>query len=87
MAEALWGGVSVQGVLGGWFILMPHTWVSPVPQKDRLMVSDALAMQYILNSGHFALSPFLQNMGGLVYGDGNLFGLRGKLPADIRTLP
>ncbi|KAJ7920916.1 cytochrome P450 [Mycena leptocephala] len=53
--------------------------------KDRLMVSDALAMQYILNSGHFALSPFLQNMGGLVYGDGNLFGLRGQMHKRIRN--
>jgi cytochrome P450 len=50
------------------------------------MISDALAMQYILNSGHFALAPLLQNMGDLLYGDGNLFGLRGKPHADIRTL-
>jgi cytochrome P450 len=50
------------------------------------MVSDALAMQYILNSGHFALTPLLQNLGSLLYGDGNLLGLRGKAHADIHII-
>jgi cytochrome P450 len=48
------------------------------------MVSDPLALQYILNSGHFALSPVLQNMVGLVFGDGSLMGIRGKAHADVR---
>jgi hypothetical protein len=50
------------------------------------MVSDALAMQYILNSGHFALTPISQNLAGLVFGDGGLIGLRGKAHTDIRIL-
>ncbi|KAJ7824151.1 hypothetical protein B0H13DRAFT_1658709, partial [Mycena leptocephala] len=53
--------------------------------KDRLMVSDALAMQYILNSGHFAMAP-LQNVVSLLYGDGRLLSLRGKTHADICIL-
>ncbi|KAJ7926961.1 cytochrome P450 [Mycena leptocephala] len=52
--------------------------------EERLMVSDPLALQYILNSGHFALSPVLQNMVGLVFGDGSLMGIRGKVHADVR---
>jgi hypothetical protein len=50
------------------------------------MVSDVLAMQYILSSGHFALSPLLQNMVSLLYGDGNIGCLRGKADADKRIL-
>jgi cytochrome P450 len=50
------------------------------------MVSDALAMQYILNSGHFELTPLLQNVVSLVFGDGSLLGLRGKAHGDIRIL-
>ncbi|KAJ7854375.1 cytochrome P450 [Mycena leptocephala] len=38
--------------------------------EDRLMVADPRALQSILNSPHFALSPTLQSMVGLVFGDG-----------------
>ncbi|KAF7366181.1 Cytochrome P450 [Mycena venus] len=47
--------------------------------QDRLMVADPLALQYIFNSPHFALSPILQNMVRLVFGDGALLGLRGTV--------
>ncbi|KAJ6528093.1 cytochrome P450 [Mycena capillaripes] len=53
--------------------------------QDRLMVSDAGALQYILNSPHFALSVTLQNMVGLVFGHQSLMGIRGNIHKRLRN--
>ncbi|KAJ7330996.1 cytochrome P450 [Mycena albidolilacea] len=46
---------------------------------------DPLASQYILSSPHIGLSPTLQNMGNLVFGEGNLFVMRGKEHKRLRN--
>ncbi|KAJ7249787.1 cytochrome P450 [Mycena haematopus] len=53
--------------------------------QDRLMVSDPLAVQYIVNSSHFSLSPGLQTMAGMVLGDNSMLGLRGQAHKRIRN--
>ncbi|KAJ6548581.1 cytochrome P450 [Mycena capillaripes] len=53
--------------------------------QDRLMVSDAGALQYILKSPHFALSVTLQNMVGLVFGHQSFMGIRGDIHKRIRN--
>ncbi|KAJ6492256.1 cytochrome P450 [Mycena sanguinolenta] len=52
---------------------------------SRLMVADPMALQYILSSPHFALSPFIQNMVGMVFGEHSLIGLRGQTHKRIRN--
>ncbi|KAJ6492258.1 cytochrome P450, partial [Mycena sanguinolenta] len=51
---------------------------------DRLMVADPMAIQYILNNPHFALSPLLQNVVYLVFGEHSMLGLRGQTHKRIR---
>ncbi|KAJ7858246.1 cytochrome P450 [Mycena olivaceomarginata] len=53
--------------------------------QNRLMISDPQAFQYILNSPHFALSPTLDNMTALVFGEGNLMRMRGKSHKRLRN--
>ncbi|KAF7358691.1 Cytochrome P450 [Mycena sanguinolenta] len=52
---------------------------------ERLMVADPMALQYILNSPHFALSSLMQNMIDLVFGEHSLIGLRGQTHKRIRN--
>ncbi|KAJ6548578.1 cytochrome P450, partial [Mycena capillaripes] len=53
--------------------------------QDRLMVSDAGALQYILNSPHFALSYTLQNMVGLLFGHQSLEAIRADIHKRLRN--
>ncbi|KAF7358688.1 Cytochrome P450 [Mycena sanguinolenta] len=53
--------------------------------EDRLMVSDPLAIQYILNSSHFPLPAFGQNMVSLIFGEHTMIGLRGQTHKRIRN--
>ncbi|KAJ7858237.1 cytochrome P450 [Mycena olivaceomarginata] len=69
MAQNVWTSLPFERVFG----------------QNRLMVSEPQAFQYILNSPHFALSPTLQNMAALVFGEGNLLGIRGKTHKRLRN--
>ncbi|KAJ7866838.1 cytochrome P450, partial [Mycena olivaceomarginata] len=40
--------------------------------QDRLMISDPVALQHVLNSPHFKFGPGLENLGYLLYGKGSL---------------
>ncbi|KAJ7865046.1 cytochrome P450 [Mycena olivaceomarginata] len=48
------------------------------------MVSDLLACQYILKTQHFTVSPTFEAILHLVFGDGNLMGIRGKIHDRLR---
>ncbi|KAF7356355.1 Cytochrome P450 [Mycena venus] len=57
--------------------------------QDRLMVSDPLAFQYILNSAQFVHAPILENFGHLLYGMKSVSTVRGdthrRLHAALNT--
>ncbi|KAJ7479483.1 cytochrome P450 [Mycena latifolia] len=50
--------------------------------QDRLMVSDPLAMQYILNSSHFYRSPIRDTLAYSLFGRGSLITARGMFCSD-----
>jgi hypothetical protein len=41
------------------------------------MVADSAAMQYIMNSPHFAHAPLARNMINLLFGEKSVLGLQG----------
>ncbi|KAJ7182402.1 cytochrome P450 [Mycena crocata] len=47
-------------------------------QKDRLMVSDPAALQYILNSPHFDRSAIQHNYGTIIFGKKSIFEVDGN---------
>jgi hypothetical protein len=46
-------------------------------QEDRLMVSDPVSLQYILNSPHFTFGPNLENTVHLLNGKKSIMGVNG----------
>jgi hypothetical protein len=56
------------------------------PQQDRLMVSDPLAFQYILNSAQFVHGPIVENFSHLLYGKRNISAVRGTYSYCTYTL-
>ncbi|KAJ7790713.1 cytochrome P450 [Mycena olivaceomarginata] len=53
--------------------------------QDRLMISDPVALQYILNSPQFKFGPILENAGYLVYGKGNITSVNDQDHKRIRA--
>ncbi|KAJ7097407.1 cytochrome P450 [Mycena epipterygia] len=53
--------------------------------QDRLMVSDPISLQYIVNSPYFELAPLLENMMNLVYGRKCVLGLKGEPHRRLRA--
>ncbi|KAJ7924078.1 cytochrome P450 [Mycena leptocephala] len=55
------------------------------PQQDRLMVSDPLAFQYVLNSAQFVHGPIVENFSHLLYGKRNISAVRGDAHKRLRA--
>ncbi|KAJ7445501.1 cytochrome P450 [Mycena galericulata] len=53
--------------------------------QDRLMVSDPLALQYILNSAHFDHAPVMKNLFNILYGKTSVVALEGEMHRRVRT--
>ncbi|KAJ7897582.1 cytochrome P450 [Mycena olivaceomarginata] len=53
--------------------------------QDRLMISDPVALQYILNSPQFKFGPILENAAHLVYGKGNITSVNDQDHKRIRA--
>ncbi|KAJ7843795.1 cytochrome P450 [Mycena olivaceomarginata] len=53
--------------------------------QDRLMISDPVALQHILNSPQFKFGPILENAGYLVYGKGNITSVNDQDHKRIRA--
>ncbi|KAJ7808494.1 cytochrome P450 [Mycena leptocephala] len=54
--------------------------------RDRLMVSDPVAIQYLFNSSHFQTAPLLWNVREVVFGRGNMSCLKGESHKRIRAV-
>ncbi|KAJ7819967.1 cytochrome P450 [Mycena leptocephala] len=54
--------------------------------RDRLMVSDPVAIQYLFNSSHFQTAPLLWNVREVVFGKGNMSCLKGESHKRIRAV-
>ncbi|KAJ7881393.1 cytochrome P450 [Mycena leptocephala] len=48
--------------------------------QDRLMVSDPLALQYIINSPNFERGPVTDNLGAILFGDKSVIIVKGMFP-------
>ncbi|KAJ7442359.1 cytochrome P450 [Mycena galericulata] len=53
--------------------------------QDRLMVSDPLAVQYILKSAHFGHDPVLKNVLNILTGKTSVLSLEGEMHRRVRT--
>ncbi|KAJ7512872.1 cytochrome P450 [Mycena galericulata] len=53
--------------------------------RDRLMVSDPLALQHILNSGEFEFAPIFDTLFRWLFGERNMAVLKGKEHRNLRT--
>ncbi|KAF7341387.1 hypothetical protein MVEN_01875200 [Mycena venus] len=53
--------------------------------QDRLMISDPLALQYILNSAQFAHGPIMENFIDLVYGEKSVLAVGGDTHKRLRA--
>ncbi|KAJ7234200.1 cytochrome P450 [Mycena haematopus] len=53
--------------------------------RDRLMVSDPLALQHILNSGEFEFAPVFDTLFRWLFGERNMAVLKGKEHRNLRT--
>ncbi|KAJ6557025.1 cytochrome P450 [Mycena vulgaris] len=53
--------------------------------QDRLMVSDPLAFQYVLNSEQFVHGPIMENFVHLLYGKSSLSAVRGDTHKRLRA--
>ncbi|KAF7351187.1 Cytochrome P450 [Mycena sanguinolenta] len=53
--------------------------------QDRLIVSDPIALQYLLNSAHIDYAPSLQNQVVLVGGEGTVMALKGDMHKRFRN--
>ncbi|KAJ7136315.1 cytochrome P450 [Mycena crocata] len=53
--------------------------------EDRLMVSDPLALQYILNSANFHYSRVMENTVHLVFGHKSMMGVKGEAHRKLRA--
>ncbi|KAJ7442348.1 cytochrome P450 [Mycena galericulata] len=53
--------------------------------QDRLMVSDPLALQYILKSADFVHDPVQKNVINILFGKTSVLGLEGEMHRRVRT--
>ncbi|KAJ7692718.1 cytochrome P450 [Mycena rosella] len=53
--------------------------------RDRLMISDPLALQHILNSGEFEFAPIFDTLFRWLFGERNMAVLKGEEHRNLRT--